>query len=606
MPSKYIKLTPEQRAAAYAKRDAGGVASKLAKEKRIKELIDSFIETGDYENFKTELAPSQKKFRLPSGQLRGATAGGRVPPTLLKEITEAFQAGPDSEKFKEIVRISGRDASELIEFSEKIPVKGTIDAKTRAVKAKESFPEWRKKTEAEKAATQAKAKLKRAGNIAYSKAALGSKDFNFLEILNKKKAEINKFFKNDPKRLFNTTFGNNTKDLIDARFKDGKITFNKRPNSYYQKLIDKGIYSEFDVSPARFKKKSLRYPINLNVAPSQFNSAFIEQVDRYFRKNNNPEALNEVTEFLKSKNLRLNIPDVGTIGAEADVAFVPETGKTPRIDKTLQILGYEGDEVEELKKVYNDAPDGSPIRKNLDAEFKCADGCFIKVANKNPERIINQIQSNPEKIKSLIQTTGVTTADKIPQPPLKPEVENIKAINEFMERNPRVQYNKDVGAFETPNGDVATQEDLKLYAEENPMEVKVGTEPPTPNKSVLKTVGRTLAKVGTPLPTALIDGYFINKQMDEGKSTAEIAKDPLNWIGLAAMEPLSKVSGVAEKGGMNAVLRLGLNPATIRGISRFAGLPGLAISTAMTAYDQYKKYQNEEGFVYNLFNKEGN
>ena len=97
----------------------------------------------------------------------------------------------------------------------------------------------------------------------------------------------------------------------------------------------------------------------------------------------------------------------------------------------------------------------------------------------------------------------------------------------------------------------------------------------------------------------------IEVTMDEGKSTAEIAKDPLNWIGLAAMEPLSKVSGVAEKGGMNAVLRLGLNPATIRGITRFAGLPGLAISTAMTAYDQYKKYQNEEGFVYNLFNKEG-
>ena len=182
----------------------------------------------------------------------------------------------------------------------------------------------------------------------------------------------------------------------------------------------------------------------------------------------------------------------------------------------------------------------------------------------------------------------------------KVQAKNITPLEE------KIKYNNDVGAFETANGDVATQEDLKLYAEENPMEVKVGTEPPTPNKSVLKTVGRTLAKVGTPLPTALIDGYFINKQMDEGKSTAEIAKDPLNWIGLAAMEPLSKVSGVAEKGGMNAVLRLGLNPATIRGISRFAGLPGLAISTAMTAYDQYKKYQNEEGFVYNLFNKEGN
>ena len=162
------------------------------------------------------------------------------------------------------------------------------------------------------------------------------------------------------------------------------------------------------------------------------------------------------------------------------------------------------------------------------------------------------------------------------------------------------------GAFvNSGTDDVVSQAELKTWAADNPMDVKVGTEIPKPNKSVLKTVGRTLAKVGTPLPTALIDGYFINKQMDEGKSTAEIAKDPLNWLGLATMEPLTKLAGANTSGGLNAVLRLGLNPATIRGVSRFAGLPGLAISTAMTAYDQYKKYQNEEGFVYNLFNKEG-
>ena len=261
MPSKYIKLTPEERAAAYAKRDADGVASRLAKEKRIKEIIDSFFEKKDYENFKTQLAPSQKKFRLPSGNLRIGT-GGRVPPNILKEITEAFKAGPDSAKFKELVRISGRDASELIEFSEKIPTKGTIEAKTRAIKAKESFPESRKKTEAEKAATKAKAKFKRADNIKYSKEALGQTDFEFLEKFNKKKTDINKFFKNDSRRLFNTDFGKNTKDLIDARFKDGKIIFDRRPNSYYDKVINKGIYSEYDVSPARFKKKSLR--LNLN------------------------------------------------------------------------------------------------------------------------------------------------------------------------------------------------------------------------------------------------------------------------------------------------------------------------------------------------------
>ena len=154
---------------------------------------------------------------------------------------------------------------------------------------------------------------------------------------------------------------------------------------------------------------------------------------------------------------------------------------------------------------------------------------------------------------------------------------------------------------------VVTQSEIKQYAIDNPMEVKVG-EPaklPKPNKSVLKTVGKTLAAVGAPLPTALLDGYFIGKQIEEGKSTAEIASNPLNWLGLATMSPLTKAAGLADKSGkLSSVLRLGLNPGTISGISRFAGLPGLAISTAVTAYDQYNKYKNQEGFIYKLFNKE--
>ena len=170
-----------------------------------------------------------------------------------------------------------------------------------------------------------------------------------------------------------------------------------------------------------------------------------------------------------------------------------------------------------------------------------------------------------------------------------------------------LKYNADIGAFETAENTIATQGDIKKYAADNPMEVKVGEEPVkvATNKSVLKNVGKTLATIGAPLPTALLDGYFINEQVKEGKGTAEIASNPLNWLGLATMSTLSDISGVSKPGKLNAALRLGLNPGTIRGISRFAGLPGLAVSTAMTAYDQYKKYQNEEGFIYNLFNKEG-
>jgi len=234
------------------------------------------------------------------------------------------------------------------------------------------------------------------------------------------------------------------------------------------------------------------------------------------------------------------------------------------------------EKLDTLKNIYNSKPSGDPLRKKFEKIVNCADGCFVKVANKNPEKVLNLF-----------------------------ETDNAKLANTFNETN--LRWNNDVGAFETPNGDVATQADIKQYAADNPMEIKVGEKPVevATNKSVLKNVGKTMARIGAPLPTAVLDSYFIGQQVKEGKGTAEIASDPLNWVGLAAMEPLSKVSGIAESGKLNSALRLGLNPATIRGISRFAGLPGLAVSTAMTAYDQYKKYQNEEGFIYNLFNKEG-
>jgi len=171
----------------------------------------------------------------------------------------------------------------------------------------------------------------------------------------------------------------------------------------------------------------------------------------------------------------------------------------------------------------------------------------------------------------------------------------------------KLKWNGDIGAFVTPNEDIASQSDIKKYAADNPIEVKVGEEPlkAATNKSVLANVGKAMARVGAPLPVAAIDAYFIGQQVKEGKGTAEIASNPLNWLGLATMEPLAKASGIAEGGGLNKALRLGLNPATIRGITRFAGLPGLAISTALTAYDQYQKYKDGEGFIFNLLNQKG-
>ena len=327
---------------------------------------------------------------------------------------------------------------------------------------------------------------------------------------------------------------------------------------------------------------------------------------------------------------------------------------------------------EKLKAEYVNA---APAKKAaMEARIGCAEGCFIKTLNNQPEKVIRLYRGeeparktelykdtkgmpgmydeslkgrfffdNPADARYYAQRQGTLTgnvksvdvtekmvnigkkmADRRRGPNYSSEVilpkkfvgqEKInipqtafaraQAITEGV--TDKLKWDNIVGAFTTKDGDIATQADIKTYAAENPMDVKAGTQAveAATNKSVISNVVKSLARVGAPLPVAAIDSYFIGKQVAEGKGTAEIASNPLNWLGLATMEPLAKIGGIAEPGKLNAILRLGLNPATIRGITRFAGLPGLAVSTAMTAYDQYQKYKDGEGFIFNLLNQKG-
>ena len=38
---------------------------------------------------------------------------------------------------------------------------------------------------------------------------------------------------------------------------------------------------------------------------------------------------------------------------------------------------------------------------------------------------------------------------------------------------------------------------------------------------------------------------------------------------------------------------------------KYLGLPGIALGAGLAGYDAYKNYQNQEGMIYNLFNKDG-
>ena len=531
--------------------------------------------------------------------------------------------------------------------------------------------------------------------------------------------------------------------------KDGNIILSK-PTIY--ELEKRGLFEiehQRDVRKAGAMKD---FPYNRNpiLGPYNRSGGFKDMAEKFIEKNPDPNNTKVKNIIKTAEKLKITLqPEVpqGTFKtkglgykqpANATAKFIEYAKSTlpELVDDKIGLKGFTGNtsmletglglkrgtiDLEKIKQVYESEPKGSPIRKGMDDILKCADGCFIKVANSNPEKTLTKINKEPQKlirlfrgesfpqrnIKHLKDTAkhfGTTLAEMkkdtmsgqwytpnqahaasylatpgrmkyvdvtpaelaafnkykdrinktnvkwseaalegkpfkqnittsphhqvIPRYKLKQmeEAGRLKSklnINPFKKNyagaliagadqivpsTPGVlEYNRDLGAFVDSRYPTQKVSDLQIknWAAENPMSVKAGTEDALkPIKgNLLKTVGKSLAYVGAPLPTALIDSYFIGKQISEARPAENIAKDPLNWLGLATMSTLSDISGVSKPGKINTALRLGMSPGLIRGVSRFAGLPGLAISTALTAYDQYQKYQNEEGLIYDFFNK---
>ena len=256
----------------------------------------------------------------------------------------------------------------------------------------------------------------------------------------------------------------------------------------------------------------------------------------------------------------------------------------PQVDNEIQVA-------KTLTKLYES---GTPeLKKSFDKRIGCKTGCFVKKLNEEPEKIIRLFRGiepakqtelykatkgmpgmydeslkgrfffkNPEDARYYAQRQGTLTG-KVLSVDVPEKYVNIGEKVSKRRRGPRLsdevilpkkfvgketvnipqtafaraealvdkmKWDNVVGAFTTKDGDIASQADIKQYAADNPMEVKVGEEPvkAATNKSVLANVGKAMARVGAPLPVAAIDAYFIGQQVKEGKGTAEIASNPLN------------------------------------------------------------------------------
>jgi len=266
--------------------------------------------------------------------------------------------------------------------------------------------------------------------------------------------------------------------------------------------------------------------------------------------------------------------------------------------------------------------------------------------NEAPEQTLNDVAKvGSPKVKSLVQR-ALSVFPKLGTPGkiAAGAVAGAGALG-------ALTYNRELGEFVNPlNDDKASQGTLTDWIKENPVKTVAGTSlgfsaqeiPGAYKKARELGRGRTrsalgitgalkpvLTTFGTPAMTALFEAPFAAKRLEEGETMTDVLTDPFGpALGLTFMEPLSKGAGVirdapkktwgqaakgyfdlsnvgkARPGMTSKILRMGMSPRMIAGASRFLGLPGLALSLGLTGYDAYKNYQNEEGMIYNLFNRD--
>ena len=115
-------------------------------------------------------------------------------------------------------------------------------------------------------------------------------------------------------------------------------------------------------------------------------------------------------------------------------------------------------------------------------------------------------------------------------------------------------------------------------------------------KTGLKTLGRGLASLGTPLGLLATEPLFIGGQIVEGDSLGEIATDPINYLGAAFVDPATRFATKGLGPTASKIMRLGISPSVLKTVSRRFGLPGLALSLGISGYETFDDYRNKRGF----------
>jgi len=107
-------------------------------------------------------------------------------------------------------------------------------------------------------------------------------------------------------------------------------------------------------------------------------------------------------------------------------------------------------------------------------------------------------------------------------------------------------------------------------------------------------LGKGLAATGTPLGMLALEPLYIGQQIADGDSAGEIATNPMNYLGAAFTGALSKESTRFVPKTISSIMRLGISPMALKGVSRF-GLAGLGLSAGISGYEMYQNKKAGRG-----------
>jgi glycine cleavage system H lipoate-binding protein len=507
-----------------------------------------------------------------------------------------------------------------------------------------------------------KAKTKRAQTRA-AKEKLGSigaskKDDAIFKEFKGGITKLNKYFKDDPDLINNSNFGKNIKKMLAFRLdKNSPGVFSKlQSDNYYKTKAQQGqLFDVFHVNPVEAGKRGGKSATNYNLSPNTFNRAFVgSQLTNFFKKGVNEDTANSLDELFKKYNIRVDLPNVGKIGAAGgDVAFDSKTGSFPRALETLDRLEAP-DEVKNFFRSIAELQPGSKSFKavctNLKASGGTIDSC-LEIVAKDPEAAANKfknldVQSGPlAKVKSAANTflnvakkggrfgafaaVGAAGAGLVKE--FRNDDPSTYLSNENQQKNmlidmltqpvstPTETPSTAFGDAQLPAIGAVTAAGMipggaELYKQrtgagsmKRPLGgprldaegAKILKNRVSPFRAALGplsgVLGKGLAATGTPLGMLALEPLYIGQQIADGDSAGEIATNPLNYLGPAFAGSLSKEATRFAGPKMANIMRLGISPMALKTVSRRFGLPGLGISAGISAYEMYQNKKAGRG-----------